>query len=172
MRLFGMIRNNELHRISLYLKILQRYTADANTINQNFQKVCKKRPRPRSRPRPRPRTRVLLTPFYSSKNSGLNYRNFRTSNGTVFSRPDLSCSIYILLLLGNITLQDLPVKMPKDQDKVAVLGAVSWLSLEICELFSLAIMQTEQMPAGNSEQPVHNFPQKQILTFLWRIGNQ
>ena len=27
-------------------------------------------------------------------------------------------------------------------------------------------------PTGNSEQPVHNFAENQILTFLWKIGNQ
>ena len=32
--------------------------------------------------------------FHSTKNSGLNFRNVRVSNGTVFStRPDRSCSI-------------------------------------------------------------------------------
>ena len=33
-------------------------------------------------------------------------------------------------------------------------------------------MQTRQILTGNSERPVHNFSEKQILRYLWRIGNQ
>ena len=45
---------------------------------------------------------------------------------------------------------------------------------ETCDHFS-QIIQTGRipiMPIGNSERPVHNFPENQILTFLWKIGNQ
>ena len=38
--------------------------------------------------------------------------------------------------------------------------------------FSSGEVSTGQTPTGNSERPVHNFPEKQILTFYWRIGNQ
>jgi len=37
---------------------------------------------------------------------------------------------------------------------------------ETCELFSQEITQTGQIPTGNSE-PVHNFPEKLILTFFF-----
>ena len=33
-------------------------------------------------------------------------------------------------------------------------------------------MHTGRITAGNSESRVHNFPENQILMFLWRIGNQ
>jgi len=43
------------------------------------------------------------------------------------------------------------------------------LMRETCELFSREILHTGR----NSERPVHNCPENQILvTFLWRIGNQ
>ena len=38
-----------------------------------------------------------------------------------------------------------------------------------CELFS---REYANLPTGNSERPVHNIPENQILTFLWRIGDQ
>ena len=33
-------------------------------------------------------------------------------------------------------------------------------------------MQTGRIPTGNLERPFHNFPENQILTFLWKIGNR
>ena len=41
-----------------------------------------------------------------------------------------------------------------------------------CELFSREIMQTGQIPTGNSSERPVLVPEKQILAFSWRIGNQ
>ena len=38
--------------------------------------------------------------------------------------------------------------------------------------FRAEIMQTRQILKGNSERPIHEFSEKQMLTYLWRIGNQ
>ena len=46
------------------------------------------------------------------------------------------------------------------------------MTRETCELLSREIMQTGEIPTGNpAGRPVIT-PEKQILAFLWRIGNQ
>ncbi|XP_015763907.1 PREDICTED: putative nuclease HARBI1 isoform X2 [Acropora digitifera] len=46
------------------------------------------------------------------------------------------------------------------------------MTRETCELLSLEIMQTGQIPIRNSSGRPVIAPQKQILAFLWRIANQ
>ena len=59
--------------------------------------------------------------FHLIKNPGLNFRNFRMLNGTVFStrRTDL-----VLFPLEHISHQELLEKMLQDRDEVAVLSAI------------------------------------------------
>ena len=60
--------------------------------------------------------------FNPTEIPGLNFRNFRMSNGTVFStRPDRS---RFLFPLEHITHQNSLDKMLKDRDEVAVSSAV------------------------------------------------
>ena len=43
---------------------------------------------------------------------------------------------------------------------------------ETCELSTLAGEYANQANWSTGIRPVHSFPENQILTFLWRIGNQ
>ena len=126
--------------------------------------------------------------FHSNKNSGLNFRNFRMPNGTVFfTRPDLSRLIpawahfpprftrqnakglwwsgcpkcHIHNYFGRTLSWYLPTQTPFSCDER---NLRTFLPGEYANWANC--------PTRNSEQTVHNFAENQILSFLWKIGSR
>ena len=127
--------------------------------------------------------------FHLTKNPGLNFRNFRMLNGTVFStRPNRSCSIPAwahfppritrenaagLWWSGCLKCRIKLLRVEKFKKHSEFNSSLIFMR-ETYELFSRKSMQTgrtdpQEIPA---ERPVHNFPGYQILTFSFSIKNR
>ena len=126
--------------------------------------------------------------FYSTKNSGLTFRNFHMSNGTVFSTaPDRSRSIPAR---AHFTRQNaegswksgyFKRRKPLHRNKFNTYR-YSKFFLDIYLIDSNTIFAWWEQLANfsrggvckqtnrthrNLQLPVHNFPENEILTFLW-----
>ena len=133
--------------------------------------------------------------FHSTKNSGMKFRVFHVTNGTVFSSwldqafPGFAreyevnkgnkwwqtlCLFYLLWSCSTTPEVKTSGVLGEDDDIMLFSVASSYKRRNwnrVRELFTRAIMPTGRIPLGNGSGRAAIPPSKQVLAFLWSMAN-